>query len=440
MYLEKRFSGGIASIWMVVFIGFIILSTSLWGTVQLDPLKIGSFNLHYIDIVFVILIILGILQRKKMRSQGFTINLSAGRGLIIFVLYTFFLIVYSLNQGANINNILRFAVRIFYFALYFYLPYMIISSERLNKYYNYLLAFIIIGIFVTLFQNLTGWQPSFVINATSMSNTQHYGSNIFRTYSPNYQWIFLLAILALSNIFIKQNSIYNIVALILSLFAIFLSFARNLYMALFTIILCVIVLKFVKKNELVNSLGVFLSFIFIGLIIYLIFYNIPEISDRFMETQYDLNSNKGTFEHRVKMLELALSYSPSVYFGAGFGSLTHGETLLSSEQFIIASLNSGSDSGVINLYFRFGIIGLVLFFFLLINCFKNNIKRLKEMRYGTEYKLILSSNLYIVGIIIQSFVSDVFTSVYTIPVLLTIIALSDIAWYVYNDQTNNASV
>ena len=152
------------------------------------------------------------------------------------------------------------------------------------------------------------------------------------------------------------------------------------------------------------------------------------VQERLASAFVEIAEGSGTFAHRIRLLALSYVYMDNIFIGAGYATLEYSNKLGSAIDFIIASLSSGADSGIINIFFRFGLIGFTLYLWLTWKYIVGSFERLRTLTIEIEYIVIMGSCAYTVWVWIGGIANNTFTSVANAPVLITFWALNDIVW------------
>jgi hypothetical protein len=291
---------------------------------------------------------------------------------------------------------------------------------------------------VNFYQNLTGWQPPTAVDGTSMSNTKEMGA-VFRTYNPTQQWLVALTALAMTRLFFERVTFGRVILFDIMLLFLALTFFRSLYLG-FAVALAFVIWVSVRRRAAVRKLRlgkVVALLAVLALLVYGTLTLFPSVNDRLQSTFYEITTEGGTFAHRIKLLAYSLLITDNYFLGGGFGQLQFQNALASPLEFLIASLDAGADSGLVNLFFRFGLIGLALFGVITIVFLRRSYERLKRMQPCREYSLIVAACAYTIWVWVTGVANNTFTSIANGTVLASFWAVSDIAWGLYSQRAGS---
>lgn len=421
------------------YFAYLVLSNYFWGTLQLAPLKLFGFSVHLIDLVFLTIVVAGWRMRKRSPAVCSTIDYAVGKPLGAFLLYTTFLVGYSLLMGFSFNNTIRFALGIFYLSIYYFIPYLVTNRVQFRSFARLLIAFAACAYAVVLFQNFTGWQPGSVLNPTSMSYTENVGG-IYRTWNPVQQWLVGATSFSLAWLLFFQVTLSGVVVLALLLLFIALTFIRNIYIGFIVVVVFLVFCKLRHRHDAKGKSRIFILMVIVAVMVGVAFSFFPSLSplviERFQSTFIELSEQSGTFGHRINMWNLAQALVTNPWLGAGFGVFEVDNVLGSPEEFLLASVSSGSDSGIVALFFRFGLIGMVLYGYLSFTFLRQTFKRIREIDSKRDAALLFGACVYTIWIWVQSIASNTFFYIPYVSVLVTAWSMSDIIWRLYRLDRN----
>lgn len=408
------------------FILFILASHNFWGTVQLYKysLLIGTANTYLIDwsfFFFVSLSLPEILASKKGKKEQFLLN----KEMILFLCYGVFIAFYSIIiMGVTFRNTFRGVSEIFYYAIYFGIPFLMKNKKDINIFVWILFINSLVAVSVNIYQNFTGWEPGFVEGVSHFSKTIDMGG-IYRAYNPSNQWIiFSLCFLYVILINYKISIIRLLYFCVLTV-AMLLTFIRNVYIGFILISFFLLALGIFRWRKRWKLNKTVFGVVLVGMIFYVaLSYSYP-IFDRFQSSLFEIKEKTGTFGERLQLSDIALRSLKGVqlYLGSGYGQLS--DTLDSSQRHFIEALQSGADSGIINILLRLGIVGLI--FYVIIN-FKFIIfswKRLNTTNLTLSRTFYMGAISYSLWIWTQSFASNMFLSSQNSIILIIIWSMGD---------------
>ncbi len=394
-------------------------------------------SVHPIDIIFVVLLIYGWKERKKKILLRNTIEYSIGKELGIFLLYTILLCFYSLYLGCSFNNAFRFCSIIFHYAIYYIIPYIIVDRKLFELFKKYLFIFMIIGYFIYLSQNIFGWQPNSVENAASMSTVENVGG-FFRTWNPFQQWLVAATCFSLSWILYARYSVRSLFIFCSLLLIVLLSFTRNVYTGLIVALLILFWQKYVLKLRKYGKSAI-VMLISISIVVTLLISMFPSIMERFKLGVVELSEGEGSFRHRMNILLVTQIMVNNPLLGAGFENTGTEIDFKSIDSILLESVNSGADSHLIMLYYRFGIIGIILFAYISITFVRKNFIRIRMMGIKRESIFLIAAITYTIMIWVQAVASSTLVSEPSISINLMVWAISDCIWrfYYFEDRRKN---
>lgn len=350
---------------------------------QLDVIKYKS---DYISIYIVskgaLLVFCGLVSLliliNKHGFEKYTFN-NAIKYILLFNIWAFFSIIWSLNRNLTLYRSIEFFVGIILFYL------IIIEINDIKNLYKSLKIILIIIILIT-FSNVI----NFAINSGASINSQYFRDIILRSNSGSMVGG-ILAIVGLSEM-IEHKKGFAIFILGFFTLIIFKSSSSLIFFLYSTVF---IFTKNIKKALLIIGLFLLFNYLFIDKLIELIL--------RFDPTK--------SYEHittltgRTMLWEGALSIIFSkLLFGYGFGSSR--EIFLNVTSWSAGNAHNGYLASLIEL----GIGGLVLTIMIIIKTLSNLQWMLKFYPYAGRMLfailfLILSNNLTVVGIGAQANVS-----------------------------------
>jgi O-antigen ligase len=397
----------------------------VWGTTEYVSLNYFGVNFSYLDIAFVILLTFAWLEYKKNKTVKASLEYSIGKELAVFILYTIFLVFYSLSLGCAVTTAIRFCINIWHYSIYYFIPYIIYDQKRLDILKKIMIAFLMIGYFIYTSQNVLGWQPASVTDmTTSMSHVENVGL-FFRTWNPFQQWLVAATCFSIAWIIFVNRSVVSITLFIGLLLFVFLSFARNVYIGLIFALIAFIVQKMIYQRKIKKAFIMLFSIIALLIILFQLF---PFVVDRFESGFIDIAEESGSVEHRTNILLVTEFLKQNTLLGAGYNVLDVQTQLESIDDILLATINSGADSHLIMLYYRFGIIGMILFAYISITFVRKNLSRIKIIGINKESIFILCAVTYTIMIWVQAVASSSLLSEPSISINLTIWAISDCIW------------
>jgi hypothetical protein len=418
-----------------VYIVFLILSCSLWGTVMVSPIVSFGPTIHYIDIIFASLLCYGWIKRSQRTDIRSTIEYSIGKELAVFLGYTVLLVFYSLTLGCSLTNALRFCVNIFHYSLYYFIPFVIVESKQLKIFYRYLFMFLGMGYLVYVSQNIFGWQPNAMAEFGSMSFVEKVGA-FYRVWNPVQQWLVAAACFSLTWIIFVKPSFKTITLFVGLLLFVFLSFTRNVYIGLIAAAFLLILQKnhYEGKQKKIDTIRIVIIIVLVCIILLPFF---PSVVERFQLGLVEMNEEQGSYGHRVNILLVAQALMNNPWFGMGFENVDIEYDLKSIDSVMSASVNSGADSHLIMLYYRFGFIGMLLFSYISITFIRKTYQRIRIMGVQKESVFLIGALTYTLMIWIQAVASSTLLSEPSISINVTLWALSDCVWRFYSVEKRN---
>lgn len=416
---------------MIPFFLFVILSSGIFGTTVFTPVLVFGFNIHFIDVAFLLSVAWG--WWKRQRGTSGTIDHSVAKDMRWFLLYSTGLLVFSVYTGVSVNNAIRFFMAVLYLSLYFFIPYLITARKRLTTFFFLMVSFLVMAYLIILFQNLTGWKPSSSQLPTDMSYTMDMGG-IYRTYNPVQQWLVAAASFSVGGLFYSRLTGGRLIIFLLLLMFIALTFTRNLYLG-FIVVNFLLFIRRSRTGAKKLNLGFIIGVILVVAVILVgIGISIPVVRERFQSTFLDIENEGGTFQHRLLMFAVAYQYMHNIFIGGGFGVLEVRSVFGSRIEFLIASVNSGSDSGLVHLIFRFGLIGAALFSAMSVRFVRTAFRRADLLPDSLERRIIIGAAVYTILIWVQSFASNVLLDISNAIILVTFWAVSDAVWSLSSAQ------
>lgn len=358
-----------------------------------------------------------------------------------FLLWTFFIAIYSIvGLGQGVNNTIRFLIGTWYMSVYFLLPAIAKDEREMRTLIALLLIFLSGSYAVNLFQNLTGWHPASSLDQTMMSFTVDYGG-IYRTWNPTQMWLIGLTSFTLTRVYYDRVTLGRLTALFFMLIFLAFTFFRSYYLG-FAAALVFLFSANVKPSASAQHRSVIkaaFKIVRVGVAAYLLVWGVfqlfPIVQERMASAFVEIAEGSGTFAHRIRLLALSTVYMDSIFLGGGYATLEYTNKTGSAIDFLIASLSSGADSGIINLFFRFGLIGLGLYIVVTWRLFSRTLTRLRAIPVGDAYTMMMTSLVYTVWVWVGGIANNTFTSVANAPVLVTLWALNDIAWNLHRRRS-----
>ncbi|NUN70893.1 MAG: hypothetical protein HUU02_14420 [Bacteroidetes bacterium] len=426
---------------LILFFLFLVLSVNVWGTVMIDPINLGAFNIHLVDICFLGFAAGASLRMRKYREHFHGFERVIGGPFMLFLLWTLGLAFYSIiGLGQGVNNTIRFLIGTWYMSVYFLLPAIAKDAREMRTLLILLLLFLSGSYFINLFQNLTGWHPASSLDQTMMSYTVDYGG-IYRTWNPTQMWLIGLTAFTLTRVYYDRVTMGRLTALFFMLIFLAFTFFRSYYLG-FAAALVFLFTANVKPTATARHRSVMktvFNIIRVGVAAYLLVWGVfqlfPIVQERMASAFVEIAEGSGTFAHRIRLLALSTVYMDSIFMGGGYATLEYTNKMGSAIDFLIASLSSGADSGIINLFFRFGLIGLSLYLFVTWRLFSRTLSRLRSCEIGDTYTMMMTSLVYTVWVWVGGIANNTFTSVANAPVLVTLWAINDIAWNLHRRRS-----
>jgi hypothetical protein len=422
----------ILAYWLFIF--FIIASHSIWGLADLNryPIKIGGANIYLGDLFFLSFILFSlpfILGKNRIND----LVLSLKKPLLLLLFYNVMIIIYSLASGAGFNNTLRGASQLFYYAIYLGIPFLVRSRKELRVFILILLINILVAFFVVMYQTFTGWQPGIAVGATHFAKSIDMGG-FYRTYNLCSQWLIFLFSFAYAAFVFMKKTLATLFLFAMSGMAMSLSFSRSAIAGFLVVSIFLLLVGFIKRREgLKTGKAVWTTLLVVLVMAYVMSFIYPVYS-RIQAGVFEVRFNEGTFRGRTGLYENALNYLNESNILLGYGFMRLSSFSLEDEPSLLDSLQSGSDSGMIDLLFRWGIIGFCLYSFLHYRFVRISWKRIKQCESSISKVFFIGGISYTLFAWIQSASGPTFLLQFNSIIIIILWAVADMLWYFENDN------
>jgi O-antigen ligase len=410
---------------------FLLTSHYLWGLAALYkyPIQIGGANIYLQDLFFLsfALFSFSYVLGKGVKDPRI---LSLKKPLLLFLFYGIIVIVYSFASGAGFRNIFRGVSQLFYYAIYFGIPFVIRSRKELHFFLLILLTNVLVALFVNLYQNFTGWQPEFVVGPSHFSKTLDMGG-IYRTYNPSSQWIVFALCFMYTTILLDKKSLARVSLFAVLAMAMLLTFARNIYIGFLVISVFLALIGFTKRREGLKIANAIWIMMLLFLVLTYVLSSSEAISNRVQTGIFDVTEKQGTFLGRLELFETAQDYleGRSILLGYGFGSFSGYDPNSDNAPNLLSALESGADSGLVYVLFRLGVVGLVLYAFVHYKFVRISWRRFRDSESTSAKVLYLGGISYTLCLWTQAFASNVFFSEYASITTIIMWAVADVVWH-----------
>jgi O-antigen ligase len=413
-----------------LLISFLLASHYLWGLAALYkyPIEVGGANIYLQDLFFLLfaLFSLSYVLGKGIKDPRI---LSLKKPLLLFLSYGIIAIIYSFASGAGFRNTFRGVSQLFYYAIYFGIPFVVRSRKELRFFLLILLTNVLVALFVNLYQNFTGWQPEFVVGPSHFSKTLDMGG-IYRTYNPSSQWIVFALCFMYTAILFDKKSLGRLLLFAVLGMAMLLTFTRNIYVGFLVISVFLVAVGFMKRREGLKIANAIWVVMLLFLVLTYVFSSSDAISNRVQSGIFDVTEKQGTFLGRLELFETAQYYleGRSILLGYGFGSFSGYDPDADNVPHLLGSLESGADSGLVYVLFRLGIVGLVLYAFVHYKFVRISWRRFRDSESTSAKVLYLGGISYTLCLWTQAFASNVLFSEYASITTVIMWAVADIVW------------
>lgn len=349
-----------------------------------------SFNISYGDIVYILLFLLILLQKK------IKVNIFNDEKISVFYFLSIFLFFFGLTISSLLDGGAESFFTIFaqYFLLLFILPLIFINipidTKRLLKTYIYSITFIVLfGIYVYFFTStidysIGGRMGSLFKNPNTLAKTIALSIPLILFYHYRYKSnIVLLSLLILLIGLMLASSFGGLISAILSLLLFFIFLGRFIGLLKILIGIC------------------------ISVIIYTTFFNLPEIfTERIIPiiSSGDINE-AGSYSNKISLMGdawKAISENPIIGTGAGKYAEENIHNIVVHNSYLLIWVEGG-------IFSLLGFLGILLSFVILSFRFKND-------------KIFFATSLSILFVMIFNFLTNVhFYNRYTFIALYCIV-------------------
>lgn len=419
------------------FILFLLSSHNFWGLVPVYryPVTIGGANIYIEDICFILFFILALPFNYKNHNREKQI-LHLKKPILFFAIYSLFIIFYSLASNATYTNTLRGASQLLYYLMYFGIPFLIRSRKELRSFLIIITINCAIALVVNLFQNITGWQPSFVQGLGHFSRTV-YAGGFYRTYNPSFQWIIFSLCFIYPLVLFDRVTLVRITLLTVLCASIILTFTRNTYFGFMVTTTFFLIISLIKPSTVFKSWKPIFIILILASSLYYVSSRSYTFRRRIDSSITELTNKSGTFLERLNLFEMALSYlkNEKLFFGFGFKRLFNYR--LWSEIRPLDVLQSGADSGMVDILFRLGIIGAFIYVLMHYQFFHNSWIRIRKCKTTSASLFFSGAMAYTLFIWTQSFANNVFLNKSCSIIIIIIWAVADIIWRFEDESIKN---
>lgn len=437
-YEKERFG-----FWQFVIIVALLFEPSLkaFSLIILDVNKLsilGAFKIWDLPVLLLFLNILVSERRKHVEHIFIFKNIISFwfAFLIFYNLYTAFLVDTSSLLGA-----FKYSRAMLYLGMYFVFPYYITSKKVFNKFFIF---FRIANIVVITTYFLTYIFPFEIV---PFGPTDAYGYMV-RLFWGNPLYILLILNMGLVSYLIKYNRSkwFTNIELGISIFLIFVTLSRNLWVASIISVIIVILLggfKVYKHIQLKGQLKFLLVLVLLGIISVYVLYSSGYSTvffDRILFAEQDLSEGKGTFSTRLYQFDKWFYFNKAMgleYTGLGFPHST--SDFIRSKSYWMESAESwGAESSIMQGIINWGYIGFGVFALIYLLLLRSIMKTIKKVENKFVFVFGLSIALvFFVSLTGLAFSGTIFESL--IPFAF-IIAMFERAHYFYEVKGNKEDI